>query len=142
VNALDLWFQCRARSISLSLNGDRLHYDGDPAAVEMMLPAMKANRDALRECVISCNGSLFEDGPFLPWGPYLNAGTLRQWQRDLFAVVAELAKLEGWRDDHYDIVVGAIERQPISTLRPDLHHFSERLDKARAAATTRSDHDE
>ncbi|SAL16964.1 hypothetical protein AWB71_00682 [Caballeronia peredens] len=74
--------------------------------------------------------------PYLPWGPYLNADTLKQWQRDLFEVVEELARLEGWRDDHYDIVIEAIERQPISTLRPDLHYFRARLDKARAAAAT------
>ncbi|MFM0136838.1 hypothetical protein [Caballeronia grimmiae] len=74
--------------------------------------------------------------PFLPWDPYINVETLKRWQRELFDVVDELARLEGWPADSYDLVVGAIERQPISTLRPDLHYFRERLDKARAAAVT------
>ncbi|EKS73143.1 hypothetical protein BURK_001710 [Burkholderia sp. SJ98] len=97
---------------------------------------MKANRDALLECVLAVSGTLFEDGPFLPWGPYLNTETLKQWQRDLFEVVDELARLEAWPDEQYDIVIDAIERQPVSTLRPDLHYFREQLDKARAAAAT------
>jgi hypothetical protein len=136
MNALDLWHECRRRSITLSLNGDRLHYAGSPAAVDPMLATMKAHRDALLACVIALDGALLADGPYLPWGACLTPDRLKAWQRELFEVVDELARLEGWHDDDYDLVIGAIDRQPISTLRPDLHHFKERLDKARAAAAT------
>jgi hypothetical protein len=136
MNALDLWYECRRRSIALSVTADgKLHYDGAPPVVEKLLPAMKANRDALLACVVALDGALNADGPYLPWGPLLNPDRLKQWQAELFDVVDELARLEGWRDDDYDLVIGAIERQPISTLRPDLAHFRERLDAARAKQT-------
>ena len=137
MNALDLWCECRRQSIALSVTADgKLHYDGAPPLVEKLLPAMKANRDALLACVVALDGALYADGPYLPWGPFLNPDRLKQWQRELFEVVDELARLERWRDDDFDIVIGAIERQPVSTLRPDLAHFRDRLDKARAASVT------
>lgn len=136
MNALDLWHLCRRRSIALTINGDRLTYSGAPALVDPLLPAIKTNRDALFACVAALDGALYADGPYLPWGPLLNPDRLQQWQRELFEVVDELARLERWRDDDFDIVIGAIERQPVSTLRPDLAHFRERLDKARAASVT------
>ncbi|WP_175850022.1 hypothetical protein [Burkholderia cepacia] len=127
MNVLDLWHECRRRAITLRLNGDRLHYDGPPAAIAQMLPGMKACRDDLLQCVAELDGALFADGPYLPWGPAINPGQLKTMQHELFEVVDELAKLEQWDDDAYDLVIGAIERQPISTLRPDLAHFRERL---------------
>ena len=136
MNALDIWHLCRRRSISVTINGDRLAYSGAPALVDPLLPAIKANRDALFACVAALDGALYADGPYLPWGPFLNPDRLKQWQRELFEVVDELARLEGWRDDDYDLVIGTIERQPISTLKPDLNHFRKRLDKARAASVT------
>jgi hypothetical protein len=78
-----------------------------------------------------------EDGPYLPWGPYLTSGALKQRQSDLLAVVEELAKLERWPGEAYDIVVQTIEQQPISTLRPDLAYFAERLRSVNAAAAAR-----
>jgi hypothetical protein len=137
MNALDLWYECRRRAVTLSVDSaGKLAYDGKPHVVQQLLPQMKANRDALLSCVAALDGALLADGPYLPWGPFLNPERLKQWQRDLFEAVDELAKLERWSDDHYDIVIEAIERQPISTLRPDLAHFRERLDKARAEAAT------
>lgn len=87
-----------------------------------------------------CIGALRDPdgGLYLPWGPYVNPAQLATMQRELFEVVGELAKLEGWRDDDYDHTVYCIERQPISTLRPDLAHFRERLEAARADAATRA----
>lgn len=136
MGALEIWRECIRQGVALSLNGDRLHYSGPPDRIEALLAAMKEHRDGLIDCVRHLGGTLLADGYYLPWGPYLNAETLQRWQRDLFEVVDELARLEGWPADTYDLVVGAIERQPISTLRPDLHHFRERRDRARAAAAT------
>ncbi len=48
-------------------------------------------------------------------------------QRELFAAVEELARLERWPDAHFDHVAYCLERQPNSTLRSDLVHFLERL---------------
>lgn len=142
MTALDLWHECRRRAVDLSITAEgKLHYDGAPAMVAKLLPAMRENRDALLDCTRALHGALFADGPFLPWGPFLNPDLLKQWQRQLFEAVDELARLEGWPDDHFDLVVGAIERQPVSTLRPDLAHFRARLDKARASAATGRQHE-
>ncbi|AOJ63380.1 hypothetical protein WJ32_13545 [Burkholderia ubonensis] len=65
-------------------------------------------------------------------------------QRELLVTVDELAKLEHWRDSDYDHVVMCVERQPISTLLPDLGYFRDRLriaradDQARQAAARRA----
>ncbi|WP_070108168.1 hypothetical protein [Burkholderia plantarii] len=135
MNALDLWHACRLRSISLHMNGDRLHYDGPPEAIERMLPWMQACRDDLARCVAELDGALYADGPYLPWGPVITPARLASMQRELCEVVDTLAKLEQWSCDSYGLVVGAIERQPISTLRPDLAYFTERLAAARDATS-------
>jgi len=135
VNALDIWHECRRRSIDLRSAEGQLHYGGPPALVAPMLPSMKQNRDALLACVVAMDGALFSDGPYLPWGPFLSPDRLKEWQRELFDVVDELARLEGWHADDFDLVVGAIERQPMSTLRPDLTYFRRRLAAVRAKKT-------
>lgn len=70
--------------------------------------------------------------PFWPWGPRINPEQLATIQRELLIAVDELAKLERWRDSDYDHVVMCVERQPISTLLPDLGYFRDRLRIARA----------
>jgi hypothetical protein len=99
MNALDVWHRCRRLSIALSINSDRLHYDGPKTTIGLVLPLMKANRDALKECVVALSGCGFADGPYLPWGPYLEPSDLARWQRDVLDVVANLARLEGWSDE-------------------------------------------
>ncbi|WP_081063965.1 hypothetical protein [Burkholderia cepacia] len=136
----EIWTECRLNGITLTVDGDRLTWRGPKDAADRLLPVMRLNREALRACARELNGLPFEDGPFLPWGPYVAPCLLESMQRELFDVVDELAKLERWRNDDYDLVVGAIERQPISTLRPDLAHFRERLMRARAANKTRKHH--
>ncbi|WP_124645627.1 hypothetical protein [Burkholderia ubonensis] len=94
-----------------------------------------------------CRGSLIDresGAPFWPWGPRINPEQLSAIQRELLKTVDELSKLEHWRDSDYDHVVMCIERQPISTLLPDLAYFRERLriawadDQARQAAGQRA----
>ncbi|WP_246795669.1 hypothetical protein [Burkholderia perseverans] len=65
--------------------------------------------------------------------PIILAAQVEAMQRDLFDVVDRLAKLEQWNSDSYDLVVGTIKRQPITTPRPDLAYFTERLSAARGA---------
>ncbi|MBJ9674505.1 hypothetical protein [Burkholderia gladioli] len=87
-----------------------------------------------------CKGALVDPescAPYLPWGAPVTPDQLKAMQHELFEVVDELAKLERWSCDAYDLVVGAIERQPISTLRPDLAHFRERLRAVRAEIRAR-----
>ncbi|AKM43995.1 hypothetical protein LGN20_25650 [Burkholderia cepacia] len=130
---LEIWIECRRNGITLIVDGDRFTWKGPKAAADRLLPAMRANRVALRECARELNGLPVEDGPFLPWGPYMTPELVKQWQHDLYKAVTELAHLERWPDEFYDHVVLCIERQPLSTLRPDLTHFIERLAAARAS---------
>lgn len=137
MNALDLWHECRRRSLRLSLNGDKVRYAGPEESIATMLPAMRASRDALLECVSLVSGLPIEDGPFMPYMPPATPGQVRQWQAELDACIVALAALEQWPDQVLEGVLFLVERQPISTLQPDLYHFRERLDKARAASSGR-----
>jgi hypothetical protein len=94
-------------------------------------PTASPNGGALPE---DCKGALKhpDGGLYLPWGPYVDPAKLAAMQRDLFAAIEELGRLERWPDDYFDHVAYCIERQPISTLRPDLAHFRDRLRAARA----------
>lgn len=130
---LEIWIECRRSGITLTVDGDRFTWRGPQDAANRLLPAMRANRVALRECARELSGLPIEDGPFLPWGPYMTPELVKQWQRELYDAVTELARLERWPDEFYDHVVLCIERQPLSTLRPDLTHFTERLAAARAS---------
>ncbi|MCA8296309.1 hypothetical protein LGN19_21155 [Burkholderia sp. AU30198] len=133
---LEIWIECRRSGITLTVDGDRFTWRGPKDAAARLLPAMRANRIALRECARELNGLPLEDGPFLPWGPYMTPELVTQWQRELHDAVTELARLERWPDRDFDHVVSCIERQPLSTLRPDLTYFTERLAAARASIKT------
>ncbi|WP_124529918.1 hypothetical protein [Burkholderia sp. Bp8991] len=87
----------------------------------------------------NCKGALKDPngGLFLPWCAPVTADRLKELQRELFEAVDEVARLEHWPDDDYDLVIGAIERQPPSTLLPDLDHFRTRLRAARAGEQAR-----
>ncbi|AYQ37631.1 hypothetical protein BLA9940_05937 [Burkholderia aenigmatica] len=106
-----------------------------------------ANNSAKMPLPDDCKGSPVDresGAPYWPWGPRINPEQLATILRELLTAVDELAKLEHWRDSDYDHVVMCIERQPISTLLPDLGYFRDRLQIARAevqaqhAATARS----
>jgi hypothetical protein len=86
-----------------------------------------------------CKGALrhTNGGFYLPWGPYVDPGELATMQRKLFAVVEELARLECWPPEYLDHVTYCVERQPISTLRPDLAYFTELLRVASAEDASR-----
>lgn len=133
---LEIWIECRRSGITLTVDGDRFTWRGPKEAADRLLPAMRANRIALRECARELNGLPLEDGPFLPWGPYMTPELVTQWQRELHDAVTELARLERWPNRDFDHVASCIERQPLSTLRPDLIHFTERLAAARASIKT------
>lgn len=137
MNALDIWHECRRRAVALSLNGDRLHYDGTPEAIEPMLSAMKAHRDKLLVCVIALDGALLADGPYWPWGPYLSGDEVRRMRANLVGAIAEIARLECWQQAHRDEVLTAATRGPLSALLSDLHHFTGRLMAARTEAAAR-----
>ncbi|WP_374625070.1 hypothetical protein [Pandoraea sp.] len=137
MSALNLWHECRRRSLTLTMNGDKLRYTGPEESIAAMLPAMRANRDALFACVSQLVGLPVEDGPFTPYIPPATLEQVQQWQAELDASIVDLAALEQWPDQMLESVLFLVERQPVSTLQPDLYHFRERLDKARATSSGR-----
>ncbi len=140
MNALDLWHECRRLSMSLSLNGDRLQYEGPEEAIDRMLPAMKAHRDDLLECVRAVSDTLIDPGsgaPYLPWGPYLGTGGIQRFRAKHVDIIERLADMEGWPQEHRDDVLARAIRGPLADLLPNLHHFNERLAEAKAQEAAR-----
>jgi hypothetical protein len=138
MNAFDIWAQCRQFSIVLTASGDRLRYYGPHDAIQRMIPVLKENKTAVLACIAEIDGRPIEDGPFTPWVAPASPDQLIVWQNNLLCAVEELAALEGWTEAHLDHVVCCIERQPISTLRPDLTYFLERLAKALSDVRSRT----
>ncbi|WP_133660514.1 hypothetical protein [Paraburkholderia sp. BL10I2N1] len=124
----------------LSLNGDRLHYEGPEKAIERKLPAMRAHRDDLLECVKAVSGTLTDPdsrAPYLPWGQYLGAGGVQRFRANLVGCIERLADMEGWPDEHRDDVLARAIRGPLADLLPNLRHFNERLTEVTAEEAAR-----
>lgn len=135
--------KAQSLGVRLSLDGDIVKMRGPANAIAVIKPDIAAHKpeilDYLRaaeretyEVSPDCVGALRDPdgGLYLPWGPYLDTEQLMAIQRTLFEIVDELAKLEHWPDDVYDIIAQTIGRQPISTLKPDLVYFRQRLETA------------
>ncbi|MFM0736543.1 hypothetical protein PQQ51_04740 [Paraburkholderia xenovorans] len=142
--------KAQSLGVRLWLAGDIVKMRGPADAIAAIKPDIAAHKPEVLTYLRSasndlppvpadCAGALRhpDGGLFLPWGPYVDQAQLKATQRELFDVVDELAKLERWPDEYFDRVVYCIERQPISTLRPDLAHFRERLAAARVDEQSR-----
>jgi hypothetical protein len=68
-----------------------------------------------------------EDGPYEPWLPSGTSEQVRQWRKELDAAIVELSVLAGWPDRLMEQVLFLVERQPTSTLLPDLHSFRDEI---------------
>jgi hypothetical protein len=133
--------------VRLWLAGDIVKMRGPANAIAAIKPDIAAHKPEILNYLRSakpdmdavpadCIGALRDPdgGVYLPWGPYLDQEQLKALQRALFEIVDEVAKLERWPDDVYDVIRQTIERQPISTLGPDTAYFRRRLYEARAVA--------
>jgi hypothetical protein len=140
VNALDLWHECCELGIVLGVNGERLRYDGPEQAVARMLPLMKANRDALRDCVSAVSGALLDPetgSPYLPWG-YATPASLNAMRDELTAIVRALAGVEGWPCDLLDSIMHRAIAGPAYDVAPNLSYFRDRLAAARDEIAARA----
>lgn len=70
--------------------------------------------------------------------PDLTPDEVRARQAELDTAIVELAGLEGWHDDARDEVLYRVERQPLSTLLPDLHWFREQIAATKAEQAARA----
>ncbi|WP_322008282.1 TubC N-terminal docking domain-related protein [Paraburkholderia tropica] len=140
----DILSKAQSLGVRLTLDGDTVKMRGPADAIAVIKPEIASRKPEivgyLRKAANApipttddCVGALRDPdgGPYLPWGPYIDREQLAVMQRDLLAAVEELARRESWPDEYFDHVVYCIERQPISTLRPDLAYFNERLRIAR-----------
>lgn len=157
MNAIAIVNKAKAMGVRLSSNGDKVKLRGPADAIAIIKPVVAAHKSEILahlratendsiETPADCVGALREPGGglYLPWCLYIDSVQLAALQQELLEIVDQLANLERWHDDTYDRVIGAIERQPISTLLPDLGYFRDRLriaraeDQVRQAATQRS----
>lgn len=142
--------KAQSLGVRLSLAGDIVKMRGPANAIAAIKPDIAAHKpevlsylraaaNAPSHVPADCVGALRhpDGGLYLPWGPYVDHAQLKAMQRELFEVVDELAKLEHWPDDYFDHVTHCVERQPMSTLRPDLAQFRDRLAAARAHEQSR-----
>jgi hypothetical protein len=83
-----------------------------------------------------CVGALRdpEGGLYLPWGPYLLPGDVRRMRAELVELIEALAALERWPLSTFDDVISRAMRGPLVDLLPNLAHFRECLEVARAEA--------
>ncbi|WP_321929971.1 hypothetical protein [Paraburkholderia guartelaensis] len=140
MNALDLWHECRRLGIVLCANGERLRYDGPTDAVRHLLPALKANRDALLECVQVLDGALIDPetgSPFLPWGFAIH-GDLSRMRGELIVTIHTLADLEGWPHELREAIVRRAVCGPAYDAAPNLAWFRDRLAAARDEIAVRA----
>lgn len=77
-------------------------------------------------------------GEFWPWAPYLLAADVQRMQTELVSMIEQLADMEGWPPEHRDDVLARAVRGPLADLLPNMHHFTQRLTEATAAAAARA----
>jgi hypothetical protein len=87
-----------------------------------------------------CAGALIDPdgGAYLPWGPYLSPADVQRMRGELFDMIDELCRREGWTDERrHDTMTRAV-RGPLSDLMPNLAYFNGQLTVVRAEAAARA----
>ncbi|MFP6558343.1 DUF3987 domain-containing protein [Paraburkholderia sp. B3] len=83
-----------------------------------------------------CAGAMIDPdgGPYLPWGPYLAEDNVRRLRAELFAMVDELARAEGWTRERHAETLGRAANGPLSDLLPNIAYFHAKVIECRAEA--------
>ncbi|WP_449412586.1 TubC N-terminal docking domain-related protein [Pandoraea soli] len=134
-----------ALGVRLFVRGDAVRMVGPESARAAIRPEVVAHKPEIlaylqraANDVADVAGLPLADGPFMPWLPPATPEVVRAWQAELDAAIVELADLEHWPDETREQVLYRVERQPISTLLPDLHWFREQIEAARADQAARA----
>jgi hypothetical protein len=79
--------------------------------------------------IARCEGALLSKSgaPFLPWGPYLDAGYVCRMRAELLDMIEALAALETWPKEYRDDVLTRAVRGPLCDLMPNFQYFEKRL---------------
>ncbi|WP_433703904.1 hypothetical protein [Paraburkholderia sacchari] len=137
MNIVQLLHKVRAAGVTLRLDGETVKVGGPKAAREALRPELVAHKP---EIVARLRAAANEqEPPFWPWVPYLSAGDVARLRAELVGMVEALADLEAWPEDHRRDVLARAIRGPQADLLPNLAHFRERHDAARADAQTRTE---
>ncbi|MFM2422467.1 MAG: hypothetical protein RL291_997 [Pseudomonadota bacterium] len=139
MNAIQILERARRLGVSLFVAGDRVRMRGPAEALAQIKPEIAASKAEVMAQLVALGGSLTDtDGPgTLPCAPRLMPDDVRAHRAELISLIEALAALEGWQRELLDNVLERAIRGPLSDLMPNLHHFRERLDGARAEEKTR-----
>jgi hypothetical protein len=117
--------------VRLWIEGKRIGMAGPSHNVAALKPEIAAHkpeimaylRAAANEAA-DCAGALTPDGgAYLPWGPYLSPADVRRMRGELFDMIDERCRFEGWSSElRHDTMTRAM-RGPLSDLMPNLAYF-------------------
>jgi hypothetical protein len=146
--------------VRLWIEGGRISMEGPGRAVATIKPEIAANKPAilayLQGCANApastdcappagavtddCAGALIDPdgGPYLPWGPYLEAANVRRLRGELFAMIDALARAEGWTPERYADTMGRAANGPLSDLLGNVEYFNTKLIERRAEVEARA----
>jgi hypothetical protein len=87
-----------------------------------------------------CAGALIDPdgGAYLPWGPYLSPADVQRMRGELFDMIDELCRREGWSNERRHDTMTRAMRGPLADLMPNLAYFNGQLTVARAEAAARA----
>lgn len=83
-----------------------------------------------------CAGALVDPdaGAYLPWGPYLSPADVQRMRGELFDMIDELCRFEGWSlERRHDTMTRAV-CGPLSDLLPNIEYFHAKVSERRAEA--------
>ncbi|CAM2179148.1 TubC N-terminal docking domain-containing protein [Paraburkholderia sacchari] len=121
--------------VTLRLDGGAVKVGGPRAAREALRPELAAHKPEIiahlrvaANDATDCAGALrsCDGGLYLPWGPYLSPGDVRDLRAELAELIGSIADAEGWSASCRDEVLVRALRGPLSDLLPNLAHFRER----------------
>ncbi|WP_169740142.1 TubC N-terminal docking domain-related protein [Paraburkholderia acidipaludis] len=167
MSAADIVERAAALGVLLWVEGERISIEGPTRGVASIKPELAARKPEVIAYLLEqeknadapcggnlpagqaandppaapddCAGALTDPdgGPYLPWGPYLAEDNVRRLRAELFAMVDELARAEGWtRERHADTMERAVNG-PLSDLLPNIEYFNAKVIERRAEAEAR-----
>jgi hypothetical protein len=123
--------KARELGVRLSIDGDDLKLKGRAEAIAEIRPILVEHKAEVRAYLLGA-------AEFWPWAPYLGVDDVHRMRSELIGAIEEIASLECWPPEHRDDVLTRAIRGPLADLLPNVHHFNEGLQTARAEAAARA----
>ncbi|WP_316893478.1 hypothetical protein [Ralstonia mannitolilytica] len=133
--------KAQAMGVRLILNGDGVKLRGPAASVVAIQPELAVHKSEIVAHLRHAASGISEpspypmaDGPYMPYAVPLSCERVAELTTELRTTIGKVADIEGWPDAWRTRVLGAIARQPLSTLADDCAYFRERLGASEAVA--------